>query len=116
MLSAYYRSSISDFIKQSNDSISGQISNADQFETNRDQRNAWKIQINILKKSLSSYEGYVFFEFSIPRLGKRVDAIVIIQNVVFVIEFKVGEEHYHNYAIEQVWDYALDLKNFHEPS
>src|SRR5690606_28267790 len=47
---------------------------------------------------------------------KRVDAIVIIKNIVYVIEFKVGEQYYHQYNIDQVWDYALDLKNFHLPS
>ena len=40
----------------------------------------------------------------------------IIQNIVFVIEFKVGEKDYLFSNYEQVWDYALDLKNFHKPS
>jgi hypothetical protein len=49
-------------------------------------------------------------------MGKRVDVVVISEGVVFVIEFKVGEHKYYRFNIEQVWDYALDLKNFHEPS
>ena len=49
-------------------------------------------------------------------MGKRIDTLIIIGDVVFVIEFKVGESAFLNYQIEQVWDYALDLKNFHKPS
>jgi DUF2075 family protein len=77
---------------------------------------AWEHQIKILKEVLQKHEGTVFFEFSIPRMGKRVDCLLIIKNIVFVIEFKVGEKEFTNQNIEQVWDYALDLKNFHKPS
>lgn len=70
----------------------------------------------MLKKAFGDQEGTIFFEFSIPRMGKRVDVLAIIKGVVFVIEFKVGEHKYHRAHLEQVWDYALDLKNFHEPS
>jgi hypothetical protein len=58
----------------------------------------------------------VFFEFSVPRLGKRIDVVVLLHDVVFVLEFKVGEAHFTRAAVDQVWDYALDLKNFHETS
>ena len=63
-----------------------------------------------------NFQGSIYFEYSIPRMGKRIDALIIIDNIVFVIEFKVGEHKYLRYHLEQVWDYALDLKNFHEPS
>ncbi|MHC4233006.1 MAG: DUF2075 domain-containing protein, partial [Planctomycetota bacterium] len=55
-------------------------------------------------------------EYSIPRMGKRVDNILLIDGIVFVLEFKVGEESYPLYALDQALDYALDLKNFHEQS
>jgi hypothetical protein len=55
-------------------------------------------------------------EFAIPRMGRRVDAIVIYQGLVFVLEFKMGTDHYDASAIDQVTDYALDLKNFHAGS
>ncbi|PUE23695.1 hypothetical protein B9Z39_15360 [Limnohabitans sp. JirII-29] len=58
----------------------------------------------------------MFFEFSVPRLGKRIDVLALIDHVIFVIEFKVGESIFNRSAIDQVWDYALDLKNFHETS
>ncbi|MBI4860183.1 MAG: DUF2075 domain-containing protein [Candidatus Riflebacteria bacterium] len=49
-------------------------------------------------------------------MGKYVDAVVVTQSVIFVLEFKVGERFFPAHAIDQVWDYALDLKNFHETS
>ena len=55
-------------------------------------------------------------EFSIPRMGRRIDAVLLIGPIVFVVEFKVGEVDFDRAAIDQVWDYALDLKNFHEAS
>ncbi len=55
-------------------------------------------------------------EFAIPRMGRRIDVVLLIGPVAFAIEFKVGESVFERSAIEQVWDYALDLKNFHEAS
>jgi hypothetical protein len=49
-------------------------------------------------------------------MGKRADVILLIQNTVFVLEFKVGSTRYSSSAINQVFDYALDLKNFHKES
>ncbi|HRI03829.1 MAG TPA: DUF2075 domain-containing protein [Pyrinomonadaceae bacterium] len=81
------------------------------------QTNAWREQIRILKLSLREFsDGHIFFEFAIPRMGKRADCVFIINGLVFIVEFKVGEDHYSSYAIEQVVDYSLDLKNFHEGS
>ena len=78
--------------------------------------NAWRKQITILKTQLPEFEGQIYFEFAIPRMGKRVDNILIINEVAFIIEFKVGDSGYEKYAIEQVIDYTIDLKNFHEGS
>ncbi len=116
MLNYYYKNDIESFITKSREEIIGQITLSNQFDSNRNQNKSWELQIYILQKALKAYSGTIFFEFSIPRMGKRVDALIIIQNTVFVIEFKVGETKYHNINIEQVWDYALDLKNFHKPS
>lgn len=80
------------------------------------QTNAWKKQIEILKDQLKGLQGQIYFEFAIPRMGKRVDNIVIVKDTAFIIEFKVGDGGYEKYAIEQVIDYTIDLKNFHEGS
>lgn len=116
MLNAYYKDSIESFISKSTQEILGELTISNQFDSNRNQNKSWEIQICILQKVLGYYDGTIFFEFSIPRMGKRVDVLLVIKNAVFVIEFKVGETTFHNSDIEQVWDYALDLKNFHKPS
>ncbi len=69
-----------------------------------------------LQKNLEGLTGTLLFEFNIPRIGSRVDAVLLIGPVVFVVEFKVGESVFGRAAVDQVWDYALDLKNFHEAS
>lgn len=116
MLNYFYRDTIKSFLQKESSQIIGEISLADNFDTRNTQSKAWEIQISVLKKALKGFEGELFFEFSIPRMGSRVDVLLIIQDVIFVVEFKVGERKYLSYDIDQVWDYALDLKNFHEPS
>ncbi len=81
------------------------------------QRNTWSIQIEILQRGLAKVpQGWLAFEVAIPRMGKRADAVIILNGVVFVLEFKIGAETFTSAAVEQVTDYALDLKNFHAGS
>lgn len=96
--------------------IIGQLVQNNEFALEQTQRDAWQAEINILQKSLQPYEGAIYFEYSIPRMGRRIDVVVLIGSTIFVLEFKVGERKFPAYAIDQVWDYALDLKNFHETS
>ena len=116
MLSYYFGDTLDNFFRKNTEEIIGAITLSNQFDSNANQNKSWKQQIEILKKSLVGLDGMIYFEFSIPRMGKRVDCILIIQSIVFVIEFKVGEKEYLSANYDQVWDYALDLKNFHKPS
>jgi len=116
MLNYYYKDSICSFLTKSVDQVIGEITISNQFDSNLNQNHSWVAEIHYLQKALQGLEGTIFFEFSIPRMGKRVDALIIIEGVIFVVEFKVGEHKYNQSSVEQVWDYALDLKNFHEPS
>lgn len=115
---AFYSSTISNFLNSTDDTILGILARANPFPLEQTQRDAWLEEIKILKIVLESYNdnGSIYLEFSIPRMGQRIDAVLLIDAVVFVLEFKVGEEKYNSYAIDQVMDYALDLKNFHETS
>ena len=116
MLNYYYSDKVSDFIQKPSETIIGEISVNGRLGHIDTELRAWERQIEILKNTLAGYEGDLFFEFSIPRMGKRVDCLIIIQNIVFILEFKVFEKDFKNKDLEQVWDYALDLKNFHQPS
>lgn len=114
---AYYKNSISQFIAEDKNSILGQLSlNHSNRQLEDLQKNAWVKQIEILKDQLTDIEGQIYFEFAIPRMGKRVDNVIIIKDSIFVIEFKVGDGGFESYAQAQVLDYTLDLKNFHEGS
>lgn len=117
MKRAYYSNNIQDFLLDHDSSILGVLTANHSNRTLEElQVNAWRKQITILKNQLNGFEGQIYFEFAIPRMGKRVDNIVIINNVAFIIEFKVGDGGYEKHAIEQVIDYTIDLKNFHEGS
>ena len=113
---AYYSASINEFLSSPLGEIIGILSINSDFSMEQNQIEAWKTEINILKRVLNHYDGKVYFEFAIPRMGKRIDVLLIIKSLIFILEFKVGEKEYPAYAIDQVLDYALDMKNFHETS
>jgi len=113
---AWYQASVDEFTTAPSDEIVGRLAASSQFAITQAQRDAWLEEIHILKESLAGLPGKLFLEFTIPRLGGRIDAVLLSGPVVFVIEFKVGSSEFDRSAIEQVWDYALDLKNFHEAS
>ena len=104
---SYYSKLIEEFLQDEN--ILGKLTKNPQFSSDGEQRNAWIEQIDFLKKVFKNLKsGHILFEYVIPRMGKRVDVILIYSGLVFVIEFKVGAEKYEKSAIDQVWDYALD--------
>jgi hypothetical protein len=112
----YYSASITDFRRTSAIEILGEIVTNSEFAIEANERSAWQEEIRILNEVLSDIEGTIYFEYSIPRMGKRIDVVVLSGPVIFVLEFKIGEREFTSYALSQVWDYALDLKNFHETS
>ena len=111
---AYYQSDIKKFIMTSASEIIGQMTERHFQQLEHAQVLAWQTQIEYLQNNLSiGLKGQLFFEFVIPRMGKRADCILLINGAVFVIEFKAGAVSFDSFAIDQVHDYALDLKNFH---
>jgi hypothetical protein len=116
LLNAYYSADISAFINADNESILGALAANSTFSVETAQRNAWVEQIGVLKTALQGLSGWVLLEFIVPRIGSRIDVVLLIGPIVFVVEFKVGETHINRGDLNQVWDYALDLKNFHKGS
>lgn len=112
----YYSNSIESFIKSTPDEILGKLTRNGDFDLVQTQRDAWLVEIDILQNILASYSGSIYFEYSIPRMGRRIDVLLIIGPAIFVLEFKVGEKEFSTSSLDQVWDYALDLKNFHSSS
>lgn len=112
----YYSKTINGFKSESIEEIIGTLSLNNQFALDLTQLDAWRKQIEYLKSVLTGHDGRIYFEYSIPRMGRRIDNVILIGDVIFVLEFKVGETEFSPHNIEQVWDYGLDLKNFHETS
>lgn len=113
---SYYSSSIQDFFSQDDNAILGRIvSNYQMSQLSEMMEYSWEEEIPILKEQLKHFsEGHVIFEYVIPRMGKRVDVVFISANIIFLLEFKVGNNEAG--ALNQVLDYALDLKNFQKES
>ena len=114
----YYSSAISEFIREEETSIVGTLTESSQHDINKKTSSSWKEEINSLKEALKDYSGRgsIYLEYNIPRMGRRVDAIVLIDGIVFILEYKTGRQTFNQSARNQVWDYALDLKNFHADS
>jgi hypothetical protein len=113
---SFYSDTIENFIKSNTEEIIGKLALKSKFADELSQKNAWREEVSILQSVLPKYRGGIYFEYSIPRMGQRIDVVLLIKSVIFILEFKVGESEFPMHAIDQVWDYALDLKNFHETS
>ena len=114
----YYSDSISAFLNRSVNEIIGELTLASQHDINEETSSSWVEEIDTLKEALAPFSGHgsVYFEYNIPRMGRRADVVAVIDGIVFVLEYKTAEQKFHRDAMVQVWDYALDLKNFQEGS
>lgn len=113
-----YSDTIDSFLQKNTDTIVGEITLSATQDINKETSNSWQQEVEVLKNVLSPYaqKGSVYFEYNIPRMGRRADVIVLIDGIVFVLEFKTSEQKFTREALIQVWDYAIDLKNFQEGS
>jgi len=115
----YYYNNIASFLNQSENEIRGDLAFSDEYDVAAMQRFAWDEEIQLLKSILRPYANepsWIVFEYTIPRLGKRIDVVLLLRERIFVLEFKAGEESFNRHDVDQVMDYALDLKNFHQGS
>jgi hypothetical protein len=111
---SYYAASCAALLSSAELTVLGALTAHHGFALEEKQKQAWLHQIAHFQSVLSQLpDSFLFLEFAIPRMGKRADAILIDQSIIFVIEYKVGATEYQKHAIDQVMDYALDLKNFH---
>lgn len=117
-IGSFYSSEINEFLRKSNDEILGIISkNEASSDTTLQQKNTWAEEISILKNQLSVFsKARIIFEYVIPRMGKRIDVVLLLDGIVFLLEFKCGDDRYRASTYDQIYDYALDLRNFHKES
>ena len=101
---SYYSDTIEKFNVTKPEEIIGQMAILSKFADELSQKSAWREEIRILQSVLPKYSGGIYFEYSIPRMGQRIDVVLLIQSVIFILEFKVGEREFPMHAIDQVWD------------
>ena len=113
-----FKAKVNQFLVSQEEEILGQLTNQHKFrQLEQQQINSWRRQIKELKQTLVGFpDATLLLEFEIPRIGKRVDAILILNGSILVLEYKVGAKTYDAISIDQAYDYALDLKNFHKAS
>jgi hypothetical protein len=84
LISAYYWSAISRFLETPIENIIGRLAMGvlhGQIEAA--QRRAWEEEVTLLKNGLSGLDGAHFLEFDVPRLGSRIDAVVVAGPAIF---------------------------------
>ncbi|MBO5570486.1 MAG: DUF2075 domain-containing protein [Clostridia bacterium] len=114
-----YESSFDAFLHSEKNTVFGTLCANYHGEARTTTRDAWQAEISIMRNTLSQLDdkdGRIIFEYDIPRLGKRIDVVLLYHGIIFCLEFKVGESQILEADIDQVLDYALDLKNFHKLS
>ncbi len=114
-----YENSFAAFLSDAERSVLGTLCDNYHGDTLTTTREAWKTEISIMRDLLSNFDnkdGRIVFEYDIPRLGKRIDVVLLFRGIVFCIEFKARTDDSNAYRedIDQVLDYALDLKYFHK--
>lgn len=112
-LHAHYSASIDSFIREDTARVVGELTLRSEFPVDEAQRDAWSSSIGILQTACAELNGTIFLEYVVPRIGSRIDAVIIAGPAIMVLEFKVGAQQYLKGDDNQVWDYALDLRNFH---
>ena len=111
-----YINSFRGFIEQDRMSILGVLHDNYHGEVLTTSNDAWAEEIDLLQEILVPWKNenaQIIFEYDIPRLGKRIDVVLLLKGMIFCLEFKVGNKFALQSDVEQVMDYALDLKNFH---
>ena len=113
---AWYEASLDAFLTADAQHVLGTLTASSPYDLDHEQVRAWREEITLLKDALAGLSGWLYLEFEVPRLGSRVDAVVISGAAVIPVEFKCGENRFRTAHFFQAWDYALDLKNFHAAS
>jgi hypothetical protein len=125
VMGAFYRATFADFLSHSFEEILGSLLDSYQhYELQKRQTKAWKVEIKVLKTACaeivhqlpSASKWSLLLEYPIPRRRKRLDGVIIAEDVVLCLEFKTEDKIHGIESRRQVEDYALDLRDFHEKS
>ena len=124
-MAAFYRATIAEFLTHTPFEILGTLQHFYHHnELQKQQTQAWEIEIKLLKKSFenivllspSTAKWSLLLEYPIPRRQKRLDAVLLAEDLIFCLEFKTKDKAHSLQSRRQVEDYALDLRDFHKAS
>lgn len=92
---SFYSNTIQGFLDEEAYSILGKMADSNPFDLTEIQKYAWSEEISILKDQLYDYgSGRILLEYTIPRMGKRVDVVILYKGLVTLLEFKVGDNKF----------------------
>lgn len=122
---AYYSRTLGEFLSDSTSSIIGELTQANgasRFPLSPEAIDAWHDQLpplisasrELTSKQPLAENWWILLEYPIPMVGKRIDAVLLANDVIVVIETKTGGSR--SSATRQAEDYAMNLACFHEGS
>jgi hypothetical protein len=125
---AYYSATVTNFWGTDDSTVLGKLTAGAREDIHRpiepEQIGAWQLQLQYLKRSCAEFPALlpkvvapsILIEYPIPRRERRIDTILLLNDLIFVLEFKVGAREFSSQDRRQVEDYALDLRDFHAES
>lgn len=121
---AYYAGSVCSFIQTDTETVVGQLATRVVSEHRGDeiqQVRSWRRQLALLRSAFvavgdAANTWGLLIELPLLRLGRRIDTVVLVRNIVVVVEFKIGAKSFLSSDREQVEDYALCMRDFHGSS
>ena len=110
-----YNSSFEKFINADENSIFGALCDNYHGDALTTTREAWKSEISIIKCVLSKYadkNGQVIFEYDIPRLGKRIDVVLLLKGIVFCVELNFMCKEFLSLKQANLTEYSANVNVF----
>ena len=115
----YFEDGIAHFVSEGNPKEIVDFLTASEWEEDEktvSQQGAWVNQIHLLKNALKGKNGYIIFEYSIISLNKRIDVVLLMDGIVYSLEFKNNETEFTREDMNQADGYGYALKTFHQES
>ncbi len=82
-----YNNELKQFLHEDSKVVFGELCEKYHGEELTTTRDAWLSEIEILQEVLlpwSDSNGRIIFEYDIPRLGKRIDVVILMYGIVFL--------------------------------
>src|SRR5258708_6084912 len=120
---AYVRLLLPDVLAAAPDALVGRLNQSyadDGYATQFTQQiKAWGVALPLLQQEIRDLLALVpdaaawtlLLEYPLHRLRRRIDAILLTDQVIVVVEIKVGERFFRAEDVRQAEEYALDLRD-----